>query len=188
MTAGPLLDELRAVIQTGVETLEKLTTALGVSAARMKPGERRYARMVVDQYATHHTELPVHADIRDQLPLLIAGMVEPLAVPSVANVFAIAQAAITPNTRLVVLANPNNPTGTIFRGADLAAFMKKVPDHVLVILDEAYFEYATAAESFALVADELRTSSLALGASRPGTKTRTRSLVRSPHRFSDWSS
>jgi histidinol-phosphate aminotransferase len=50
-------------------------------------------------------------------------------------------ARITPNTRLVVLANPNNPTGTMIRRRDLDAFMKRVPDHVLVILDEAYFEY-----------------------------------------------
>jgi len=51
MTAGPPLDELRAVIQTGVEALEKLTTALGARSGRMKPGERRYARMVVDRLA-----------------------------------------------------------------------------------------------------------------------------------------
>ena len=48
---------------------------------------------------------------------------------------------ITPKTRLIVLANPNNPTGTIIRRQDLDQFMKKVPDHALVILDEAYFEY-----------------------------------------------
>ena len=50
-------------------------------------------------------------------------------------------ARITPNTRLIVIANPNNPTGTILRRQELDAFMKKVPDHALVILDEAYFEY-----------------------------------------------
>jgi histidinol-phosphate aminotransferase len=48
---------------------------------------------------------------------------------------------ITPRTRLIVLANPNNPTGTIVRRKQLDDFLKKVPDHVLVILDEAYFEY-----------------------------------------------
>src|SRR5260370_16003186 len=48
---------------------------------------------------------------------------------------------ITPETRLIVLANPNNPTGTIVRRADLDQFMKRVPDHALVILDEPYFEY-----------------------------------------------
>src|SRR5215470_5533781 len=53
---------------------------------------------------------------------------------------------ITPNTRLIVLANPNNPTGTIVRRNALDAFMKKVPDHVLVVLDEAYFEYVNDGE------------------------------------------
>jgi histidinol-phosphate aminotransferase len=48
---------------------------------------------------------------------------------------------ITPKTRLIVLANPNNPTGTIIRRTELDQFMKKIPDHTLVILDEAYFEY-----------------------------------------------
>jgi histidinol-phosphate aminotransferase len=55
-------------------------------------------------------------------------------------------ARITPNTRLIVLANPNNPTGTIVRRAQLDAFMKEVPDHALVVLDEAYFEYVDNSE------------------------------------------
>lgn len=50
--------------------------------------------------------------------------------------------AIRPDTRMVFLANPNNPTGTSFSEAELLAFMSKVPDNVLVVLDEAYFEYA----------------------------------------------
>src|SRR5215510_1130160 len=50
---------------------------------------------------------------------------------------------ITPRTRLIVLANPNNPTGTIIHRKELDEFMNKVPDHVLVILDEAYFEYVS---------------------------------------------
>jgi histidinol-phosphate aminotransferase len=50
-------------------------------------------------------------------------------------------AKITSKTALVVLANPNNPTGTIVRKNELDAFMKEVPDRVLVVLDEAYFEY-----------------------------------------------
>ena len=55
-------------------------------------------------------------------------------------------ARITSHTRLIVIANPNNPTGTIVRRAELNAFMKNVPEHVLVILDEAYFEYVDDAE------------------------------------------
>jgi len=48
---------------------------------------------------------------------------------------------VNPKTRLIVIANPNNPTGTIVRQKELDAFLKKIPDHALVILDEAYFEY-----------------------------------------------
>ncbi len=50
--------------------------------------------------------------------------------------------AITPITRIIFLANPNNPTGTMFTANELETFMKKVPDDVLVILDEAYEAYA----------------------------------------------
>src|ERR1043166_6094369 len=49
--------------------------------------------------------------------------------------------AITPNTRVVFVANPNNPTGTIASQADLARFVKEVPPHILLVLDEAYFEF-----------------------------------------------
>lgn len=50
-------------------------------------------------------------------------------------------AAITPATRMILVCNPNNPTGTTNRAAELAAFLDKVPSDVLVILDEAYREY-----------------------------------------------
>lgn len=51
--------------------------------------------------------------------------------------------AIGPATRLVYLANPNNPTGTWFSTGDLAAFLQDVPPQVIVVVDEAYLEYAT---------------------------------------------
>lgn len=51
------------------------------------------------------------------------------------------RAAITPRTRLVYLANPNNPTGTWFTRAELETFLSDLPTYVLVVLDEAYFEY-----------------------------------------------
>jgi histidinol-phosphate aminotransferase len=50
--------------------------------------------------------------------------------------------AITERTKIVYLANPNNPTGTIFSKQDFDAFYRHVPERVLIILDEAYFEYA----------------------------------------------
>ncbi len=50
-------------------------------------------------------------------------------------------AAIQPNTKIIFVANPNNPTGTFVNSAALRAFLIKVPGNVLVILDEAYGEY-----------------------------------------------
>jgi histidinol-phosphate aminotransferase len=49
--------------------------------------------------------------------------------------------AINANTRVVFIANPNNPTGTWMPAAELKAFIAAVPRHVIVALDEAYFEY-----------------------------------------------
>jgi histidinol-phosphate aminotransferase len=51
--------------------------------------------------------------------------------------------AITDRTRVVFVCNPNNPSGTAVRRADLEAFLARVPDHVLVVLDEAYREFVS---------------------------------------------
>ncbi|MDX6742031.1 histidinol-phosphate transaminase [Actinocorallia sp. A-T 12471] len=50
-------------------------------------------------------------------------------------------AAITPATRMVIVCNPNNPTGEVVRRDELVAFLDRVPQDVLVVLDEAYGEY-----------------------------------------------
>lgn len=50
-------------------------------------------------------------------------------------------AAITPKTRKVFIANPNNPTGTMVGAEEIDRFMAKVPEHVMVIFDEAYHEF-----------------------------------------------
>jgi histidinol-phosphate aminotransferase len=51
-------------------------------------------------------------------------------------------AAINDRTKIIYLANPNNPTGTIFSKQEFDKFYSHVPERVLIILDEAYFEYA----------------------------------------------
>ena len=51
-------------------------------------------------------------------------------------------AQINANTKIIYLANPNNPTGTIFTRHQFDEFYQHVPERVLIILDEAYFEYA----------------------------------------------
>jgi histidinol-phosphate aminotransferase len=52
-------------------------------------------------------------------------------------------AAVTDRTRLIMVCNPNNPTGTAIRRAELDAFLDAVPGDVLVVLDEAYREFVT---------------------------------------------
>jgi histidinol-phosphate aminotransferase len=49
--------------------------------------------------------------------------------------------AITERTRLIFVCNPNNPTGTVVHAGELEAFLDRVPDDCLVVLDEAYHEY-----------------------------------------------
>ncbi|MFN8358847.1 MAG: histidinol-phosphate transaminase [Candidatus Kapaibacterium sp.] len=53
-------------------------------------------------------------------------------------------AAITPRTKILYLANVNNPTGTYFNTEEFIWLMERVPEHVLVIMDEAYCEYSKA--------------------------------------------
>ncbi len=53
-------------------------------------------------------------------------------------------AAITDKTKVIYLANPNNPTGTVFNRKEWESFISQVPKTVIVVLDEAYIEYAQA--------------------------------------------
>lgn len=66
-------------------------------------------------------EVPLDADARHDLPAMLA--------------------AITPNTRLIFVCNPNNPTGTVVEAAALREFIDQVPRDVLVVVDEAYVHF-----------------------------------------------
>ncbi len=55
---------------------------------------------------------------------------------------------VTHHTKIIYLANPNNPTGTIFTKSAFDDFVRRIPPHILIILDEAYFEYATGDPSY----------------------------------------
>ncbi|MFJ4920554.1 histidinol-phosphate transaminase [Streptomyces sp. NPDC088725] len=54
--------------------------------------------------------------------------------------------AVTERTRMIIVCNPNNPTGTVVRRAELERFLDRVPNDVLVVLDEAYCEFIRDAE------------------------------------------
>lgn len=66
--------------------------------------------------------------------------------------------AITPKTKLIYVANPNNPTGSFLSGSEIAAFLKQVPSNVVVVVDEAYTEY---------LSDEQKYDSLAFAREYP---------------------
>ncbi|HEX5448647.1 MAG TPA: histidinol-phosphate transaminase [Gaiellaceae bacterium] len=68
---------------------------------------------------------------------------EPVLVPLVDHRYDLGAllAAITPRTKLVGICNPNNPTGTMSTTAELDDYFASVPDHVLTVVDQAYFEY-----------------------------------------------
>ena len=51
-------------------------------------------------------------------------------------------AAIDQNTRVIYISNPNNPTGTLVSAEEMDRFLDRVPGHVIVILDEAYYDFA----------------------------------------------
>ncbi|PKL52094.1 MAG: histidinol-phosphate transaminase [Nitrospira bacterium HGW-Nitrospira-1] len=51
--------------------------------------------------------------------------------------------AVTPRTKMIFIANPNNPTGTINRKYEFARMMEEIPNNILVVLDEAYYEYVS---------------------------------------------
>lgn len=49
--------------------------------------------------------------------------------------------AITPRTRVMFVANPNNPTGTLARKGEIEALVQRIPEHVMLVMDEAYLEF-----------------------------------------------
>lgn len=82
------------------------------------------------------------------LPLVAGatGVPVPLTADSRHDLDAMAD-AVTERTRAIILCTPNNPTGPIITSAEFAAFVERVPNDVLIILDEAYAEFVTAPDA-----------------------------------------
>lgn len=79
--------------------------------------------MVAAMFGAKPVAVPLTADLRHDLPAMLE--------------------AVTARTRIVFLCNPNNPTGTIYDRTEFEAFLASVPGHVLLVVDEAYFEFVT---------------------------------------------
>ncbi len=86
-------------------------------------------------------EYKIHAEIEDatvvDVPVLSNGQADLAGL----------LAAITPKTKLLWLCNPNNPTGTFIDATALGKFLAQVPEHVLIMVDEAYIDFVADAES-----------------------------------------
>jgi histidinol-phosphate aminotransferase len=143
---------------------EKLADRLGLPADRVVtgPGSGALLQMFLSAHAGPGTEV-VHAwPSFEMYPLLIRNTgAEPVAVPSDGprhDMAALAE-AVTDRTRVVLLCNPDNPTGEVLGHDQLAQFLTALPPHVLVLVDEAYREFAepgTLADALALAADDER--------------------------------
>jgi histidinol-phosphate aminotransferase len=155
--SAPLPGVRRAVEETLDDlhrTLDALATGLtaeiarrhGLDPARVVAGAGSGA--LLQQFLTAHAGAGqvVHAWPSFELyPLLVRNaFAEPVAVPSPGDrqdLTALA-AAVGPETRVVLLCNPNNPTGEVLGESELRAFLDALPPHVLVLIDEAYREFA----------------------------------------------
>lgn len=85
----------------------------------------------------------------------IANSAVPIAVPLQAHSHDLSAItdAITQRTRVIVMCNPNNPTGTAYPNDELEPFLNGVPDNIAVILDEAYMEFASHVDGVKLMTD-----------------------------------
>jgi len=148
----------------GVVLTEKLAGRLGVDPRRvvLGNGSNEILELACRLFAGPGDEVLFSADAFLVYPLVSTAVgATPVKAPPRGfehDLEALAQ-RITPRTRLVFLANPNNPTGTIFRRRELETFLAQVPDDVVVVLDEAYFEF---------VDDELYPDGLAYLDQHPG--------------------
>ena len=129
---------------------EKLADRLGVRPSQLMVGNgsNELLTLVVRSFATpdSHVVISEGAFIAYTIVLNAAGVPTthvPMS-PQWTHDLEAMTAACTDKTRLLFVANPNNPTGTYNDRDAILKLLKEVPEHVLVVLDEAYFEYVWA--------------------------------------------
>jgi histidinol-phosphate aminotransferase len=131
---------------------ERLAARLGVDAARVVTGcgSVALAELIAKATCLPGDEIVYSWRSFEAYPIIAAGAgVTSVRVPNTAahghDLDAMAD-AVTDRTRLVFVCNPNNPTGTSVRRAEIDRFLDRVPDDTLVVLDEAYREFVTDSE------------------------------------------
>ncbi len=107
-------------------------------------GSNEIFYLLCDLFAGPGREVVVgeFAFISYRIAALLAGAAPvPVSMPGLRHDLDAMREAITERTRLLFLPNPNNPTGTILPRAEILAFARSLPEHVILCLDEAYTEY-----------------------------------------------
>lgn len=125
---------------------EKLARTLGVSPGKLVigNGSNEVIEIIARTYMNHEHEAVFgrHAFIVYPLVTRAVGAGEIISpMPGLKNDLEDIASRVTAKTRIVFLANPNNPTGTIFRRDEFEWFLDEVPGEVVILVDEAYFEY-----------------------------------------------
>ncbi len=135
----------------GFDLKQKLSARLGVGADQITlgNGSNDVLEVIARCFAGADSEIVFSQYAFAVYPLVTQAIgAKAVAVPARAwghDLDAMA-AAVTERTRLVFVANPNNPTGTVNSSSAIEAFLGKIPENVLVVLDEAYCEYMVGEE------------------------------------------
>jgi len=125
---------------------EDLAASLGISAEHLilGNGSNDVLQFVAEAYVAPGDEV-IYAAGAFVVYSLVTKLCSATAVvvPMVEHTHDLSAMAsvITDKTKVIFVANPNNPTGTMVTADETAAFMEQVPDDVLVVFDEAYYEY-----------------------------------------------
>ena len=131
---------------SGHDLVGRLSTVWGFGAEHfaLGAGSNELFYLLCDLFAERGREVVIgeYAFISYRIASLLAGAT-PVAtpMPGLRHDLDAMREAVTENTRLVFLPNPNNPTGTALPRKEIKAFARSLPDHVILCLDEAYTEY-----------------------------------------------
>jgi histidinol-phosphate aminotransferase len=164
VAGGPLPSVARAIAQAAADVHRYPDTGAGELTARLatklaEPAERiavgcgsvSLCQQLIQAMCTEQDEVVFAWRSFEAYPIVtqVVGAQQvrvPLTEHHALDLDAMA-AAVTPATKLVFVCTPNNPTGTLIRKQELARFLDAVPDNVLVVLDEAYWEFVDDADA-----------------------------------------
>jgi histidinol-phosphate aminotransferase len=138
---GDALDLRAALAERYGRPLEEVAVGSGSCELLMLMGDALLERG--DEVVFAHPSFMVYGDVcrlREARALAV-----PL-LPDMSHDLPAMADAVGARTKMVILCNPNNPTGSYLKAADIAAFVDAVPEDVLVVLDEAYNECVTQAD------------------------------------------